>query len=70
MNIELLDKFKYKIISAAAFERDYQIMAKEGIANYYKLLETGKIDDKYISEFKFNNFFADEFENDFIKPYV
>ena len=45
-------------------------MAKEGIANYYKLLETGKIDDKYISEFKFNNFFADEFENDFIKPYV
>lgn len=70
MDIELLNKFKYKIISAAAFERDYQIMAKEGIANYYKLLETGKIDDKYISEFKFNNFFADEFENDFIKPYV
>lgn len=69
IDLEAFDKFKYRIISASSFERDFQIMASEGIGNYFKMVKEGKIDENYLHDFKFSNHFVDRFESDFILPY-
>jgi hypothetical protein len=69
IDLEAFDKFKYKIISVSSFERDFQIMASEGIGNYFKLGKEGRFDESYLQGFKFENHFVDRFERDFILPY-
>lgn len=70
IDLEAFETFKYKIISASSFERDFQIMASEGAVNYFKMSEKGMINESYLHNFKFNNYLIDRFKSDFIIPYL
>lgn len=64
----IVDEFRFTVKSIQNFETDIQIMVKEGISNYYALLEQHKIDENYKHSFKFDMYFSDTFEEEFIIP--
>ncbi len=66
----IVDFNRYKIISIETFEKEIQIMSKEGLSEYFSLLSTGKLDSEYRKNFTYFDYFSDEFKTDFIKPYL
>lgn len=64
----IVDFNRYKIISIETFEKEIQIMSKEGLSEYFSLLSTGKLDSEYRKNFTYFDYFSDEFKADFIKP--
>ena len=67
IDISIIQKNKYKIISIDTFEIDYQIMAKEGISNFFKMEKSNILDD-YKKNFHLDSYFFDKFSEELISP--
>ncbi len=67
IDISIIQKSKYKIISIDTFEIDYQIMAIEGISSFFKM-EKNNILDEYKKKFHLDSHFFDKFSEELISP--
>lgn len=67
IDISIIKKNKYKIISIDTFEIDYQIMTREGISSFFKM-EKNNILDEYKKKFHLDSYFFDKFSEELISP--